>query len=581
MAFDNDSEQQIFNAQVSTFYQQIPANLLPAVLISTLVTITIWEPQSRAGLSLWLAANYLFFLLRLFSFQRFNRTEIRDTLSIKAWADMAFFQLLLYGIIWALLPLCFPTMENTPTSTLLAVYFFATTAIIGLSISHSSFKPMWFAFVIPASCALIYRLISSSIDGSNMLAVYLLLFNLFLFSMMNRHHKSFRETTLLQTEYAKLMTKLQREKEKSDKANINKSTFLASASHDLRQPVHAMNLFIEMLQKQSLPADITLLISRIASSANNLQSLFNSLLDISRLDAGTVDINKKTMDLRSAVDELITLHLPEIEDKGLSISNAINERYIYSDPILVNRILSNLLINAIHYTDSGSLEIGSQATADDRIQVSITDTGKGIAPEHLETIFEEFKQLHNPERDRNKGLGLGLAICNRLAHLLDTAIEVESTLGQGSCFSLALEKDHSGIETAPTAIKPRTMDLQPYSIMIIDDEKDILDAMPMLLSSWGCGEVAAVADDIEALQAMDQGFFPDLVISDYRLRDHLTGLDVIEAISQRIGYPVRAVLITGDTAVDSLKKVSDSGLKVLHKPIKTAELEQAIMEALL
>ncbi len=583
MVFDSDSEQQIYNAQVTSIYQQIPSNLLPALLISSIVTIAIWEPQHSVGLSLWLIANYLFFILRLFSFQRFNRTEIRNTLSMKTWSQLARLQLLLYGLIWALLPLCFPVLQNTPTSTLLAIYFFATTGITGLAVSHSSFKSMWFSFVIPSSGAMIYSLVNSPIDGTNMLAFYLVLFNFFLISMMNRLHKSFRETTILQTEYAKLMNNLQQEKEKSETANINKSTFLASASHDLRQPVHAMNLFIEMLQKKVLPKDITLLIDRIASSATNLQNLFNSLLDISRLDAGTVEINKTSMNAGNIVNELINLHWPEIEDKGLNINSNVNDCYVYSDPVLLNRILSNLLVNAIHYTDSGSIEIRSDVSNDNKnIRLSVIDTGKGIAPENLQRIFDEFKQLHNPERDRNKGLGLGLAICNRLAGLLGTTIDVDSTPCQGSCFSLTLPvaSNPSGSAASKT-ISAATIDLQAYSIMIIDDEKDILDAMPMLLKSWGCDEVAAAADDVEALKAMDNGFFPDLVISDYRLRDHLTGLDVIDAISKRIGYPVRAVLITGDTAVDSLKKVNDSGLKVLHKPIETSQLEMAITEALL
>ncbi len=586
MNIDADSAQQIFRAQVTAIYDHTLANLLPAFIISSLVVLAIWNNKYAYELLSWLALNFAFIAIRLYSYRQFSREEKTEQRQYISWANKSFYIQLAYGLLWAALPIFYTDLSTTPASTLLAIYFFAITGMIGFTISHYSFFSMWLAFVIPTTGAMCYVLFSSPVDDTNMMAVYLFLFNFFLFSMMNRNHKSLQETTLLKNEYAHLMTRLKVEKDKAERANLNKSKFLASASHDLRQPIHAMNLFIEMLQKQSLAADVSNLITRIANSANNLHSLFNSLLDISRLDAGTIDINVVPVKLDRICEEVIEVYTPDAQAKELTIASDLNEQFILTDPVYLTRIISNLINNAVNNTESGKITLLSEA-CDDQVRITIEDTGKGIPADDLERIFDEFKQLDNPERDRNKGLGLGLAICKRLATLLGTRIEVSSQLGKGSKFSILVPKSNQQEYNAhqePAELSQNHLgasDLAPYSIMIIDDEQDILDAMPLILASWGCQEIAAVSSDQEAMQAMDDEFYPDLVISDYRLRDNLTGLDVLRQISNRLGYPVRAILISGDTAPESLTSMKDSGLTLLHKPIHSKQLEQAVIKALL
>ncbi|WP_101759131.1 hybrid sensor histidine kinase/response regulator [Oceanicoccus sp. KOV_DT_Chl] len=581
MTANSLKEQQIYNAQVEIIYEQIPTNLFPAIVITSVLSWTIWSTENSYHLTLWLLANFTSIGLRFFSYLSFKNRKAAENQPLNGWARLAFIQLLAYGILWGLMPILFTDINSNQSINLLAVYFFTTAGMIGLTVSHSSFKPMWFAYVIPAAGSMIALLFFSSYPGTNLMALYLILFVFFLFFMMQRNHKSFREIILLKLEYADLMLSLQREKEKSDIANISKSTFLAAASHDLRQPVHAMNLFIEMLQNKSLPDDASLLIDRIATSAASLQSLFNSLLDISSLDAGTVDVNIKNVNIANYIKDLVALHTPEIEEIGLQIEVDVDNVCVLTDPVLLTRILSNLLSNAINHTGHGKITVSAKEQGQS-VVVSVKDTGKGIAAENIANIFDEFKQLHNPERDRNKGLGLGLAICSRLATLLDTKINVTSVPEQGSTFSLTLnlgDINEQYVATHKTATTNILLD--QYSILIVDDEKDIREAMPMLLDSWGCQNIRAVSDLHETKETIENGFIPDLIISDFRLRNNISGLEVIDHVSALLGYKVRAILITGDTAPESLLRIREAGLIALHKPIISNQLKEAINHALL
>lgn len=576
-----NNEQKVYNAQIENIYQTIPTHLATSVSVSILVAWLLWSEENSTALIIWLFVGSLSIGLRLASLHAFNKIKDNYQGSLKNWAWLAVFQLSFYGLMWGLVPVLFVDIGTDPTEKVIVAYFFSSFILIGQAVTYCAYRPMWFSYAIPASGAMLLMLIVDNTPGSNIWALYLVLLIIFCISSLQKNHRSIMEEIKLKLEYAELVPMLRQEKEKADRANLSKSTFLASASHDLRQPVHAMNLFIEMLQKKPIPDDAKMLVDRIASSAINLKSLFSSLLDISSLDAGSVDVNKKVINVAGCVEAVSALHALEIAERKLALHNDVQDLNVFTDPVLLGRILSNLLVNAIRYTDQGSITI-TVKTVDQFAVISIDDTGKGISAENLKHIFDEFIQLHNPERDRNKGLGLGLAICRRLANLLGTDIVVRSKLGEGSSFSLALplddRKEQGGASKASAS---DDIDLSQYAVMIVDDEKDIRDAMPMLLESWGCQKVAAVNGDEEANRAISSDFIPDLVISDFRLRNNCTGLQVIEGISELLGYRVRAILITGDTGPESLLKIRESGISVLHKPVAAADLRSAIRDVLL
>lgn len=581
MTPDSLEEHKIYNAQIETIYQTIPTHLMTSVLVSILVAWVVWSDENSLSLMVWLSVNTVSVLLRFLSLRSFNVRKNENTGSLRKWAWLALVQVMINGFVWGMIPALFVDLGTDETAKVIVTYFFPVFIMIGQAVSYSAYKPMWFAYALPACGSMIAISLIDQAPGSDLWALYLFLLALFCIFSLQKNSKSFNETLKLKLEFADLMQRLQQEKENADQANQSKSTFLAAASHDLRQPVHAMNLFIELLQKKQLPGDASLLVDRIATSATSLQGLFNSLLDISSLDAGIIEINKKAINVAVFIQDLVALHTPEITGKGLQISIDTDEVTVMTDPLLLARILSNLLSNAVNYTSQGEIEVGAKVYGES-VLVSVKDTGRGIAAENIHYIFDEFQQLHNPERDRNKGLGLGLAICTRLAALLDTKIEASSALDEGSTFSLSLPRGETVAE--PVIDKIELLDdffLTDYSIMIVDDEKDIRDAMPMLIESWGCHNVVAVSDQADAVAAINGGFIPDLIISDYRLRAYQSGIDVINKVSDLIGYKVRAILITGDTAPESLITIRESGFEFLHKPIISESLKQAVKNSLL
>ncbi|MCS6786408.1 MAG: ATP-binding protein [Thiobacillaceae bacterium] len=372
---------------------------------------------------------------------------------------------------------------------------------------------------------------------------------------------------------------LSAQKQAAEAAVAAKSRFLAAASHDLRQPLHALTLLVAALKDRLSDPDNRQIVHHLEESALAMQELLNSLLDLSRLDAGVVEVRAQCFPAERLLQGLARRFAPVAADKGLELRVRSAPLWVYSDPVLVERILSNLMANAIRYTDSGWVAISARAERG-LLRLEVWDTGSGIPREYQERIFEEYFQLANPERSRDKGLGLGLAIAARLARLLDTRITVDSEPGRGSRFSLQLPlctpagAAEDSDSSAPTAAE---MD-RPALIACIDDDPSVLEAMLTLLDSWGM-EAAVGTDADQVLADLAQlGRRPDVIVTDYRLTAGATGLEAIARVRAALGADIPAVLVTGDTAPETIRTIDASGLPVLHKPIRPAKL-RAVLSA--
>jgi len=382
----------------------------------------------------------------------------------------------------------------------------------------------------------------------------------------------------LQFENAALAQDLLAQKTIAEVANVAKSRFLASASHDLRQPVHALGMLVGALRSHKLPARSVSLIDQIDGSVGALDSLFTSLLDISKLDAGVVRGRAEAVSVHPLLERIRRDLEGEASAKGVVLTLAPTNLAVVSDPVLLERILRNLIGNAVRYTEQGHVLVGCRRRAgwgaSGGVSLEVWDTGPGIAADQREAIFEEFYQLANPDRDRSKGLGLGLPIVRRLTEILDHPLELESRPGHGTVFRVL----------APRAVAPQAAEATPAVgvadarsavILAIDDEQAIRVAMTELLKSWGHQVVAAGGGD-EAIAALAHMPSPDLIVCDYRLRGGENGLDVIRRLQTAIGTKVPAIVVTGDTAPENIRDALTGGHPLLHKPLSHARLRAAV-----
>ena len=381
-------------------------------------------------------------------------------------------------------------------------------------------------------------------------------------------------------ELIRLRMELAHQKAQADAANLAKSKFLAAASHDLRQPLHALSIFTGALKTRLGENTETEIIGNIERSVNTLEDLLNALLDISKLDAGTIVPEKQVFKLERITRHLREEYMPQAQSKGLTLTIDTCDAVVYSDPTLLETILRNIVSNALHYTQQGSVNLRCQVVGE-QLTLQIVDTGVGIAEHQQEEIFREFHQLHNPERDRSKGLGLGLAIVRRLVHLLGHDLTLHSVPKQGSTFSLTLplaQNTGAIISHQQADIPTNEPNLPSLNILVIDDEKSILQGTRLLLESWGFDVMTAETDTQALAQIEKTGQLPDAILADYRLPEGKTGVQAIEEIRRRAGHAIPAIIITGDIALEQLKEVNASQFAVLHKPVPPARIRAFIRQ---
>ncbi|WP_246279109.1 ATP-binding response regulator [Paraburkholderia ultramafica] len=441
--------------------------------------------------------------------------------------------------------------------------------------AYSPYLPAFLALFLPATVP--YALVSfvSNSEIQRLSAPMALLFTCVVGGLGLLSNRALRQRIGLKIRTEELAVDLSRQKEIAEEANRAKSSFLAAASHDLRQPVHALSLFVGALRQIPLPPNAERLVEQIDASTTAMDSLFAAMLDISRLNAGVMAVHRRPFAIGSILERVCLDYVGEAAAKGITLTCVRCSAIVDSDPTLIERIARNLLANAVRYTDSGRIIVGCRRRQG-RVVMQIWDTGRGIPHDKHERIFLEYYQFGNLERDREKGLGLGLAIVRRLADLLGCTLALRSEPGQGSCFELSIAQANSA--ATPSEVSPGVLRSTPATglVVVIDDEQAIRAGMSSLLTGWGY-EVVAAGSANEAIQLLcAHTVQPDLLICDFRLRDGENGIEAIEQLRAEYNADVPAMLITGDLAANRLLEAKASGLALLHKPVPNGKLRAAI-----
>ena len=364
---------------------------------------------------------------------------------------------------------------------------------------------------------------------------------------------------------------LQNAKSDAERANKAKSVFLASASHDLRQPLNAMQMYIAALQSKVKDKEILRIIEDINSVSISTARLLNALLDVSELEVGAIKPRHEIFSVNNILISIFQSFLPLAKDKELDFRIVPSSLYVESDPALLERILGNFMSNAIRYTDKGSVLIGCRRKGSE-VSIEVWDTGCGISDDQMSLIYEDFYQVENKERDRGKGLGLGLALAKRLSDSLDHKIDSKSSLGRGSCFSVRVDLAENKADTNQDEIFMNIMNLSGINILLIEDDIDVLKATKQLLESWGCNvKTARNKDEVMNLIKEDPYKNPDIILADNRLPGDASGIDITYLIQEKLQTSIPCVIMTGDVERSHVQGIIDQGFPVLLKPIQPAK----------
>jgi signal transduction histidine kinase/CheY-like chemotaxis protein len=546
-------------------------------LVVFFVVAVMWSQGSHELLVIWGLLMVSALLLAGYNASAFMRQYDSGSFA-QRWKIRILILSMIIGILWGSALLLFYNDGSVDQKIILLIVVISLSAsgvLMGIY-----YPPNYFVYVIPIFAALIICLVQQGTFAYITLAVMMAWSLIFLLSFSKKLNQTMRSELRLRYEGLTFADELKRKTQEAYSANQAKSKFLAAASHDLRQPLHALSLFVDALKEAKSDEERAGIITHIDLSLEALRMLFDALLDLSRLDADVVKPEYSHFDVAEMLNDLAKEFRVDAYKKNIKLRVHARQTVVISDHLLLERILRNLISNAVRYTDKGGVLLSIRARGES-VLLQVWDTGIGIPAESHEDVFVEFHQLHIIHRDRSQGLGLGLALVKRLCDLLGHPLKLNSRAGRGSVFSISLAR--GDINLLPTVnIEETTHDweLNGSRVLVIDDESEILHAMRVSLTKWGCQPMTAESLEDAIDQLTEKGSVPDLVLSDLRLRDNKTGIEAIDAIRERFGTAIPGILITGDTTSRQIKIEKQSGYEVLQKPVRALQLRSAIQHYL-
>jgi signal transduction histidine kinase/CheY-like chemotaxis protein len=579
-----DFAAEIREQQIKLLYRHARLVFLPPLLTAPALVYVLWSHARGAQLLAWIAILYVATAARATVVWMYGRRAVpKDDSPRWGWTMAALCSL--NGVIWGAAGFLF----FDPTGPLSLAFLAAVIAamIAGAVNSFSPFLPAYVLFAIPCLVPFIARSFWQwRVETAPQASAYLILglvaivFLLVHIGFARTAHRTTTESIRLRFEKLDLVEQLTLEKERAEAASVAKSKFLAAASHDLRQPMHAMGLFIDALRSEPHAPKSAKIVDSVRESHLAATGLLDTLLDFSRVDAGITKPAVTSFPVQRVLDQLLAEYAVQASAADLELRSRACRAHVRSDPVLLARMLGNLVSNAIRYTEEGRVLIGCRRDAE-HLRIEVHDTGIGIPREQHRAIFREFYQVDPGTRRRRRamGMGLGLAIVSGLAKALDHPVSVESTPGKGSVFAVRVPicEPHAEAVVSPAVL---TDNLRGRTILVVDDEPAICDAVAEVLLRWGCRPVTAASAEDAARSLAARGERPDAMVVDYQLEAGASGVDAIARLQQVLGANVPAIIVTGDTLPERLREASDIGYPLLYKPLAPMRLRAALTAAL-
>ncbi|MGA2549697.1 MAG: ATP-binding protein [Burkholderiaceae bacterium] len=553
--------------------RQLPVLIMTGTFLPALLSLALAREIALPVLLVWMAPLVTVAILRLVWMRELRRHPLNEALLARFLRNM-FITALITGSVWGSLGIILYATSTLPTQLLLLVVI--TGLVSGAVNSLGSNMAIFLAFSIPILLPHIAALGLFRQEHNLILAVLTLAFLLSMTFVARNTSRAIHNTIRLRFENEALAEERDRQRRLAEEASADKSRFLAAASHDLRQPLHALSLFFGSLQERNRQADLVPILEPIKQSLDSLHGLFSSLMDLSKLDAGAQRPSVRAFSLAALLNNVEVEHFVTARAKGLSLRVFTPDFWVASDRVMLKRMLDNLIANAIRYTERGGVLVGCRRRGH-FVSIEVWDTGIGIPQEQQSEIFREFVQLSNAERNRERGLGLGLAILRRLSLLLDHPVALTSKLGRGSKFSIRVPIAESTSAAASVTLAPAKAPSE-MRIMVVDDDQPVREATVALLADWG-HEALSATDESEAQRAFESGFVPHVLIVDYRLGEGQNGVQVAQRLVRRLASRPLILFISGDPLAQDALELAQSGALLLNKPLSPSALRAAIAGA--
>lgn len=582
-------EDQASAERVENIYSYLPTTQAATAAGAGVVTVLYWEHVPHAGLLTWLGLLVLLGLARTFMYRSFWRERPTDQSRLLKYYQGWRYSTLAAGVLWGAAAWFFYKYGGVTEKVglILTIYSFCMAAMQILSPQHHTF----YEFCVLALVPLVVKVAwPGTFEDLFLAGVLVFIFGITV-SLSRLYRKNFEGLLQIKVRADQLLVQLRAEKAAADQArqeaevaNRAKTQFFAAASHDLRQPLHAMGLFAEALRQRSHDEEVTSLVTSINGSVDALEGLFSELLDITKIDTGGVDVTPEHFNIGDIFRKLRLHFEPTAFEKGLALRFRGESHNVYADPTLVERILRNLVSNAIRYTNDGSILVSCRRRSG-RMILQVWDTGVGIREREQTRIFEEFYQVPHTEvlsPQQRKGLGLGLAIVKRLSDLINAPLDLRSQPGRGTVFSLTLPPGKAPRTQSLSGVAgkaPLGLTLDQKFIVVVEDEPAVRGGLEVLLKGWGA--TVATFETVEASRnwasaAAPDVKAPDLLVVDYRLEHGSTGLDAIQALRGRFGPQVPAIMVTGSTMSGLEADAQAHDFHLLVKPVVPNKLRAMI-----